>query len=1151
MNKAYTIDSPFSGSNSFNLSKDYFLPEATSVVVQFTNIGWAYMRIGQWGQDNIIAEGVSNNTFSYELKGNELEAAKNDNVYLQCAPAEDSKLIILNKDANYGVTTTEPGTNPGTDTPGTDNPGTDTPVVTPSTKTLAEKIAAREQLTDVPTIYLTVPDAIGQDINSVLTKENNVAEYHTATIQVVDNGTDKTGRKLEPFTDQVEMKLRGNSTSTQSPKKPYRLKFAKDKIDASGNIISHKHDLLGLGYKKRNWTLIANALDPAMIRNALTYHLGKYIGMPFCPGYKFVDLVINEEYRGTYMVSDHVEVGSNRIDVDDETGWYIESANGNQIEEPKVEAGGLHISVKNPEPKTEAEIAALKAEVSNYFKIVNSYMGVWTTACSDEDFQNVNEGWRQYFDEESLVRFYVGTNLTGDHDGFMQVKMYKNEGEKMHFGPLWDKDYAYGNWDSDDGSTLAEGMKTGSPYFCNYMLKIMTDPLFVKNVRIKLNSLLDNKFTENILKDIDYLTQVVAQTQVLNHQRWPVGDFSAAIKKLKDYMSTKGENLTEIFDSVYEELGGDEAVKKQLAIGTEKPGTDGPGGGTPGTTDPAFEMEVPASITFGSWDYKPISASLFNKKATSATISVKGAVFVCISKTNGESGAIVKFAWNDANKSGVTYELEGENLELAKKGMLFIGCNDDKNIKMTVTNHGVDDGDDNNPGVNTPTIRAQLTNLPTIYLDAETIDSNWKQAAIEVFDKDNKLNQGVTWKKEGLTADGDPAIGVQFQGSGSMTSGKKESFRLKFGKKTALLTNDKYKQWVLMSNDDDPSMINNALAKELGDAVGMPWTPGYQFVDLYVNNTYMGTYQVSDRVKAEPGRALVSGGNKDFDWHVQFDDNGEIKENDNSTYIAATETTPNIVIKNPDADDITVEQLATLKADMQDYFLNTFFVDIKNNVDREQLINWYICQEILCSYKGLSSIEVYRSITSTAADNKVHFGPLWDSEKAFGNAPKHPIDMSDKNTEGSHDGLITKYADYKVMKKILKALWKETWFKEGVIAKWKTLYGTEKTTDLLATLKSKAAEISGTLTESQAKNAALWPTSLDYGTTDKYSSYADAVKHVTDYLDERFEYLDVKFAELSKYSIIDLIRLIDDLNNEQQDADINDIETIKNKILNN
>lgn len=476
-----------------------------------------------------------------------------------------------------------------------------------SAEALAEKIANREQLTDVPTIYLTIPDAIGKELHSVLTKVNNVAEYHTATIQVVDNGTDKTGRKLEPFTDQVEIKLRGNSTATQNDKKPYRLKFGKDATDASGNVTSHKHDLLGLGYKKRNWTLIANALDPAMIRNALTYHLGKYIGMPFCPGYKFVDLVINDDYRGTYMVSDHVEVGSNRIDVDDETGWYIESANGNQIEEPKVVAGALHISVKNPEPKTEAEITALKNEVANYFTVMNSYMGVWTTACSDEDFQNVNEGWRQYFDEESLVRFYVGTNFTGDHDGFMQVKMYKNEGEKMQFGPLWDKDYAYGNWDSDDGPTLAEGMKTGSPYFCNYMIKIMTDPLFVQNVRKKLKSLLDDKFTENILKDIDYLTEVVAQTQVLNHQRWPVGDFPSDIKKLKDYMSAKGGHLTTVFNDIYEDLGGDEAVKKQLAIGT----------------GPEDDLNPISTVTIENASNKSfkVPASKFSSKATNIKVT--------------------------------------------------------------------------------------------------------------------------------------------------------------------------------------------------------------------------------------------------------------------------------------------------------------------------------------------------------------------------------------------------------------------------------------------------------------------------------------------------------------------------------------------------
>lgn len=145
----------------------------------------------------------------------------------------------------------------------------------PNSKTLAERIAAREQLTNLATVYLTVPDAEGKNINDVLFKDsqNNIAEYHQTTIQVVENGcNDGTERALGSFTEAgLEIKVRGNSTA-EMDKRPYRLRFYKDEKDAAGNVTaSHKHDMLGYGYQKRNWTLLNNMRDGSLMQNAITY----------------------------------------------------------------------------------------------------------------------------------------------------------------------------------------------------------------------------------------------------------------------------------------------------------------------------------------------------------------------------------------------------------------------------------------------------------------------------------------------------------------------------------------------------------------------------------------------------------------------------------------------------------------------------------------------------------------------------------------------------------------------------------------------------------------------------------------------------------------------------------------------------------------
>ena len=421
----------------------------------------------------------------------------------------------------------------------------------------AYAIANRLQLTDVPTLYITVPDAEGQAINDVLYKDRttNTAEYHDATIQVVD-----TLGNLEEFTDDVEIKVRGNSTA-DCVKKPYRLKFAK----------KHKHDLLGLGYDARNWTLLANYLDPSMIRNALTYHIGKATDMAFCPGYQFVDVVINDEYRGTYQISDQCEVGKKRINVDEDTGWYVEVSRADMIEEPCLYAAGLPMSIKNPEPDTDEEIAALKEEVSNWFTTMyNASFGTY----NDAAFQDADTGWRAYWDEESLVNYYIAANITGDYDGFMTVKMYREADGKMYVGPLWDKDLAFGNYSADNGTTLIEDMNNGQ--FSYYFKKLTTDPVFIMNVHDKMQSIISDGIADNLQTIINQLEKNVSKTEPLNYLKWQsysswtqsFTTHAAAVQQVRDYLRNHITWFADQIDQKYEALGGSAISAKANAQAT-------------------------------------------------------------------------------------------------------------------------------------------------------------------------------------------------------------------------------------------------------------------------------------------------------------------------------------------------------------------------------------------------------------------------------------------------------------------------------------------------------------------------------------------------------------------------------------------------------
>lgn len=821
------------------------------------------------------------------------------------------------------------------------------------------KIAAEEQLTDVPTVYLTIPDVSDLDKDLVKDRQTGEALYHQASIKVVDaNGA------LTPFeetSDFLQIKVRGNSTASPS-KRAYRLKFAK----------KHKHDLLGAGYTKRNWTLLANVFDRSLIRNAVTYHLGKAIGMPFNPGYQFVDLVINGDYRGCYQISDQVEADADRVNVNEDTGWMFEfQGRGDMLDDPSIKGSGYMVSIKNPDTDdyTTTQVDSLKTKMTNW-------LNRWTE--SFNNYTGKGGNWREYNNEESIAKFYIDTNITGDYDGMMTVKTYLDADSLLYWGPIWDKDLAYANCTYDPGDKMIENVENASNirwFFINVLNK---DKDFVARLKYKMDKLTSAGLYDKLAAAVDQLGKETAKTWALNFTRWKIED----------------------------------------------------------AIDGGIDKINPANGYKAQADYLSQLKSYLKER--------------------------ISFVQN------------------------------------TITTEWTSLG---SPVYTEP--RAQKNaSVPTIYIDAPTIGDEWAVATkMEVLDKDNLLKLGTDYTNA--------AFSIQYQGTGK--AGKKNSYRIKFDKKQAVFGGSKYKQWVLLSNTKDPSLVRNALTKELGDGLGMAFTPRYQFVDLYLNDTYLGTYQVTDRVKAEDGRALVTGGDKDNDWLLELDDKDEVDAGD--LYVEGDDTHPYINIKNPDQDDFSDDVNAQHKATIGDWFNNTFWTDIENHVDQTSFINWYIASEVLGDYKQFSSIYAYKS---NLADTKLFFGPLWGNEKAYANNSSHPLDMSDLTTSGSYKGLLSTFADNGVWKQKLQELWKQEWFKNGVNEKW-----TAVKDNLLTTLQSKLNDLKTAVSETQADNFAL---ATDDGAGWTRSTTEDAeIKVISDYLTQRFAYLTAKFADMKEGKAMDYV----------------------------
>lgn len=83
----------------------------------------------------------------------------------------------------------------------------------------------------------------------------------------------------------------------------------------------------------KKWVLLANALDESMMRNYLAFNLGKALGLEFTSDCQFLNLYINGQYKGVYLLCEQVQEGSNRVNINTspvgqvDTGYLLEGIN--------------------------------------------------------------------------------------------------------------------------------------------------------------------------------------------------------------------------------------------------------------------------------------------------------------------------------------------------------------------------------------------------------------------------------------------------------------------------------------------------------------------------------------------------------------------------------------------------------------------------------------------------------------------------------------------------------------------------------------------------------------------------------------------------------------------------------------------------------
>lgn len=128
----------------------------------------------------------------------------------------------------------------------------------------------------------------------------------------------KVGDNIEVVYDRkARMNYRGSS-SLNFVKKSYAFCTAKEKTkNDKGAVDTGKENLFGLsnGAKDKDWVLYAAAADPSIMRNRLMFDTFRDMTGGWSVNSMYVELVVNGEYKGVYVLMDKITANENRVNV--------------------------------------------------------------------------------------------------------------------------------------------------------------------------------------------------------------------------------------------------------------------------------------------------------------------------------------------------------------------------------------------------------------------------------------------------------------------------------------------------------------------------------------------------------------------------------------------------------------------------------------------------------------------------------------------------------------------------------------------------------------------------------------------------------------------------------------------------------------------
>jgi hypothetical protein len=359
-----------------------------------------------------------------------------------------------------------------------------------------------------------------------------------ADMEIIYNGPNVINHYSDTannYRNKISIEKRGSSSQT-FPKKSYSFE-TQDVLGNNNNV-----SLIDLPVEN-DWVLYAPYSDKSLMRNVLTYRLGREM-MDYAPRTQFCEVLLNDEYIGVYVLTEKIKRDNDRIDIskldaDDLAG---DSLTGGYIVKIDKTTGGSSIGWASPyTPPNDAteqidflfhypkENDILPAQ-ANY---IENYMTTFEEALNGPSFEDPLLGYAPFISDISFIDFFIFNELSKNVDGYrISSYLYKDKdskGGKLTMGPLWDFNIAYGNsnycegeltsgWQKDFNDICQHGNMV--PFWWNRLLQ---DTTFANRLKCRWEDKRSGPLhLDSIFHKIDSFAVYLDQAQARNFTTWNI-----------------------------------------------------------------------------------------------------------------------------------------------------------------------------------------------------------------------------------------------------------------------------------------------------------------------------------------------------------------------------------------------------------------------------------------------------------------------------------------------------------------------------------------------------------------------------------------------------------------------------------------------------